>query len=161
MRLVPGLFLFFEKAYYEVKASGLQIRHIWIALNLPYNKSKLYKTLDDWSRDLLIFNFFEKGLWLVSPPHFVNDFSGKMFLILHYIKLPNFIVWLPLLLEILGNICISIVCWPGCEVIKFEINLIFLIKPFWYMNKKSGQKLKYLENEKSFWGEIKNIFHYF
>ena len=29
------------------------------------------------------------------------------------------------------------------------------------MTKKSKQKSKYLENEKSFWGEIKSIFHHF
>ena len=29
------------------------------------------------------------------------------------------------------------------------------------MTKKSRQKLKYLENEENFWGEIKNIFHHF
>ena len=29
------------------------------------------------------------------------------------------------------------------------------------MTKKSRQKVKYLENEKSFWDEIKNIFHLF
>ena len=29
------------------------------------------------------------------------------------------------------------------------------------MNKKSIQKLKYLDNEKSFYDEIKNIFHHF
>ena len=46
------------------------------------------------------------------------------------------------------------------DVIKFEINLIFLTKPFRYMTKKSRQKLKYLENEKSFWGDI-SIFHHF
>ena len=29
------------------------------------------------------------------------------------------------------TICvIAIICWPGCNVIKFEINLIFLIKTF-------------------------------
>ena len=42
------------------------------------------------------------------------------------------------------------VCYPGCDVIKFELNLIFLIKPFRYMRKKSKQKLKYRGNEKSF-----------
>ena len=68
---------------------------------------------------------------------------------LHSNNWPNFIVWLLLLLEILSNIFITIVCQPGCDVIKFEINLIFLIK------------LKYLENEKSFWREIKNIFYHF
>ena len=33
---------------------------------------------------------------------------------------------------------------------KFEINLIFLIKSFFYMTRESQQKFKYLENEKSF-----------
>ena len=32
---------------------------------------------------MLNFNFSEKGLGLVSPPHFVYDFSIKMFLIVH------------------------------------------------------------------------------
>ena len=36
-----------------------------------------------------------------------------------------------------------------------------LIKLFWYMSKKSRQKLKYLENKKNFWGEMKSIFHNF
>ena len=43
----------------------------------------------------------------------------------------------------------------------FEINLIFLIKPLSYMTKKSRQKFKYLETEKSFKGEIKSIFIFF
>ena len=57
--------------------------------------------------------------------------------------------------------CITIVYSPDCDVTKFAINLIFLIKPFCYMRKKSRQKLKYLENEKNFSGEIKRIFHHF
>ena len=44
---------------------------------------------------------------------------------------------------------------------KLEINLIFLIKPLRYVTKKWRPKLKYLENEKSFWGEIKSISHHF
>ena len=32
----------------------------------------------------------------------------------------------------------------------FEINLVFLIEPIFYMTKKSWQKHKYLDNEKSF-----------
>ena len=109
----------------------------------------LYKTLDYWSRDILIFYFLEKDLGIVSPPYFVYDFSTKVFLMLYSINWPN-CVWLRLLLEILGNMCIAIACLPGCDVMNFEINLIFLIKPFLYMTKKSTQKLKYLENEKSF-----------
>ena len=41
-------------------------------------------------------------------------------------------------------------CFSGCDVINFEYNLTFLIKLFFYMNKKSRQKFEYLENEKSF-----------
>ena len=48
----------------------------------------------------------------------------------------------------MGNMCIAINCFPGCDVINFEINPIFLAKPFFY--KKSRQKFKYLENEKNF-----------
>ena len=59
---------------------------------------------------MLNFNFPQKGQGLVSPLHFVNDFSRKMFLLLYSINRPNFIVWLPLLLEILGNMCVTIVC---------------------------------------------------
>ena len=99
---------------------------------------------------MLNFDFLEKGLEIVSPPHSVYDFSRKMFLMLYSINCPKFIVWLPLLLEILGNMCISIVSFPGCDVICFVNNLIFLIKPFFYMTKKSRQKFKYLENEKGF-----------
>ena len=55
------------------------------------------------------FNCSEKCLGLVSPAYFVYHFSRKMFLKFHYIEWPNFIVWLPLLLQILGNMCITIV----------------------------------------------------
>ena len=57
-----------------------------MALSLAYNKNKLYKTLDYWSRDMLNFNFSEKGLELVSPSYFVYDFSRKMFLMLHSVN---------------------------------------------------------------------------
>ena len=42
---------------------------------------------------------------------------------------------------------------------KFEIDIFnqTVLKH----DQKSRQKLKYLENEKSFWGEIKSIFHHF
>ena len=133
---------------------------IWY-LNVGYKKNNLPKTLYYASRDMLNFEFLEKSLGKASPQHFVYGFQRKIFLMLYSIKWPGFIVWLPLLLEILGNMWIAIVCLPCCDVINFKINLIFLIKPFLYMTKKSRQKLKYLENEKSFWGEIKSIFHYF
>ena len=68
---------------------------------------------------------------------------------LYSINWPNLIVWMPLLLEILDNMCIAIVSFPGRDAINFETNLIYLIKPFFYMTKNSRQKFKYLENEKN------------
>ena len=56
---------------------------------------------------------------------------------------------------------IAIVCYPGSDVIEFEINIVFLIESLFLHGKKSLQKLKYLENKKSFEGEIKSIFHQF
>ena len=52
--------------------------------------------------------------------------------------------------EILDIIRTAVICLPDCDVINFEINLIFRIKSFFYKTKKSRQKSKYLENEKSF-----------
>ena len=110
---------------------------------------------------MLNFDFLEKGLGIVAPPYFVNNFSRKMFLMLYSINWPNVIVWWPLLFEILDNMRIAIVCFPGCDVLNFEINPIFLIKPFYYLTKMLRQKFKYLENKKSFWGEIKSIYYHF
>ena len=161
--LFLDLFLIFQKSliWGGSKWTAAYFQYISIALNLSYSENKLYKLLHYWSRDMLNFHFSEKRLGLVSPPHFVYNFSRKMFLMLYSINWPHFIVWLPLRLEILGNMCIKIICEPGCDVIKFEINLIFLIKPFCYIAKKSRRKLKYLGNKKSSWGEIKSIFHHF
>ena len=62
---------------------------------------------------------------------------------LYSINGSNFI--LSLLLEILGKMmCVAIVCFTGFDVINFEINLIFPIKSFFYMAKKSRRKFKYL-----------------
>ena len=93
------------------------------------------------------FDFLEKGLGIVFQHILCIDLLRKMFLILHLINWPNFIVWLPELLEILDNMYIAVVCFPGCDLINLEINLIFLIKPFLFMTKKSRQKFKYIENE--------------
>ena len=79
------------------------------------------------------FDFLEKGLIkVVSPPHFMYNFSRKMFLISHVILTDQ------------------IFCFLGCDVINFELNLIFLIKPFLYLTKNSKRKFNYLETEKSF-----------
>ena len=109
---------------------------ISIALIFACNRSKLFKILHYCSRDMLNFDFLDKGLRIVSPAHFVYDFSTKMFLMLYSMNYPNFIAWLPLLLEILSNMCIAIVCYPDCDVMDFEINLIFLFELFFLHDQK-------------------------
>ena len=69
------------------------------------------------------FDFLEKGLGVIPLPHFV-------FLVLYSINWTKIIVWLSLLFN-------------------FEIDFMYLIKPFFYMTKKLRQKSKYLEKEKS------------
>ena len=68
------LFLFPKKAFYEVKTSGLQLRFKIIALYLVFRENKVYETLYYESRDMLDFDFLEKGLGIVSLPHFKNNF---------------------------------------------------------------------------------------
>ena len=51
----------------------------WLIL---YKTFILYKTLDCSSRDILNFNFLEKGQEIVSPTNFMYEFSNKMFLML-------------------------------------------------------------------------------
>ena len=63
-------------------------------------------------------------------------FLDKGLLMLHSINRTNFIGWLALLLEILGNMCIAIVYYPGYDVMDFEINLIFLIETFFLYDQK-------------------------
>ena len=97
----------------------------------------------------------------MSPPYFVFDFSRKMFVMLYSINWPHLIVWLLLLLEILDNMWITIVCFPGCGDINFESNLILPNKSFFWNIKKSIQKFKHLEKEKRFQRQIKSIFYLF
>ena len=47
-------------------------------------------------------------------------------------------------------ICLLQFSFPGCDIINFENNLIFVIKSFLYKTKKSRQKFKHFENKESF-----------
>ena len=82
---------------------------------------------------------WEQTVWNFSLS--ICDFSRKH---------SSLYILLSLLLEISGNICIVIVCFPVFDVTNFQSYLSFIIKLFSYMAKKSEQKCKYLENEKSF-----------
>ena len=83
--------------------------------------------------------------------HFLHDFWRRRILTLHSSNRPNFIVWLPLILRILGNMCIVIVCFSNWNS---EINFSFLIKPFFYMIKKTRDKsLNNIRTKESFYDE--------
>ena len=86
--------------------------------------------------------FSKRGLVLVSLPHFLHKFWRKIFILLYSMNWPNFIAWLPLLCEILGNMCIAIVCKPGSDVMNFEVNLIFLKKPLFLHDQKVMTKMQ-------------------
>ena len=88
---------------------------------------------------MLNFDFLEKAL-KIFPHHILHMiFQEKCFscdiLLTDQISLSQ-----------LGNMCIAVVYFPGCDVKNFEISLI---KPFFYMTKKSRQNFEYLENKSS------------
>ena len=68
----------------------------------------------------------KRGLELVLLPLFPHYFWTKIYLTLYFINWPNFIAWLPLLLEIMGKTFIAVICCPGCDAINFQINITFL-----------------------------------
>ena len=72
--------------------------------------------------------------------------------VLHSINWPNLVVWLTLLLEILGNSRLVIIFF---SVLK--LTLAFLSSHFPAWPTKSGQKLNYLQSEKSFQDEMKRV----
>ena len=78
------LFIFL-KSFLSPKSkwSAAWLGYIPIFLNFAYNKNKLQKTLDNWSRDMLNLDHLEKYLGIVSPPNFLYDFSRKIFLMLY------------------------------------------------------------------------------
>ena len=95
---------------------------------------------------------------LVSLPHFPHNFWRKIFFLLCSINWPNFIVWLTLLCEILGNMCIAIVCKPGCDAMNFEVHLIFLTLFFLHDQKVLTKTLNILRTKRAFKVKSKAIF---
>ena len=63
---------------------------------------------------MLSFDFLEEELGIVSPSYFVWFLKKNVSHVIF--QKPNFIVWLPLVLQILGNMCTAIVCLPDCDI---------------------------------------------
>ena len=59
-------------------------------------------------------------------------------------------MWLSFLPEKLGNMCIAIIFFPGCDVINFEISFIFLMKLLIFMTKNQDKSLNSLRTKKAF-----------
>ena len=78
---------------------------------------------------LIILFLKKRGLELLSLLYFLHDFWREIFLLIYSINWPSFNFQLPLLCEILGNMCI--VC-----VMNFEIYLFFLFKSFYHCEQK-------------------------
>ena len=72
----------------------------------------------------------------------------RLFFKLYSISLSNFIVLLAKLLEILGNMCITIACFPGCDIINFEMKFFFLIKLLFTWPKNQDKKLDILRTQR-------------
>ena len=102
---------------------------------------------------MLNFIFLEQDLGVVFSPHFVHDFSRKRFssynLLSDQISLPD-------CLYLLRHWAIQV-----CDIINFVVNLIFLIKLFFYLTKTLSQKFHYLEKEKELLKINKNNFSSF
>ena len=67
-------FCFFKKTFKlgKSKWSAVYFYYTSLGLNLSYNKNKLYKTLDYWSRNMLNFDILEKSLGLISPSRMIS-----------------------------------------------------------------------------------------
>ena len=96
------------------------------------------------------------GTWFSTT--FCVRFFTEVISHFKFYQLIKFHFLLPLLFEILDNIFIAIICCPVFNVINFEIDLSFHIRPFFYITKTSGQKCKYLKIQKSCKRQIRNIF---
>ena len=51
--------------------------------------------------------------------------------------------------------CIAIVRKPGCDVMNFEVNLIFVIKPFSLHDQKAKERERERENKLPKW--LRNV----
>ena len=126
------------------------------SLFLLYVQVEVYQSilkLKCWPLSLTLYKAFwkiRKGQELFSLPHCLNDFWRKICLMLYSLNWLNFIIWLPLLLEILGKMCVVIICLPVRWRHKF-LNWTWLsYQGVFLHDQKARQKLKYLKNNKSF-----------
>ena len=138
----------------EVKASGLQLsfnifRQPSTQDSIETNCVKL-QTIDP---EICSFLIFQKRVWDQFLHHilcmnFQEKYSSCYILLTDEILLSDCLYF-----SKYWVVCVLQWSYYNClltRLTKFDINLTFPIKVFCYMTEKSRQKIKYLENEKSF-----------
>ena len=143
-RLVRDLFLFFKIALYEVKANGLQpnFNHFPQSSTCQTIKTKYMKfdNIDPEICSILIFKkrACEQFLYHILCMIIQEKYFSCYALLTDQISLPDCLYclryWYICVLQLFINQVVTSQ--------SFEVNLIFLIKPFSYMTKKSRQKFK-------------------
>ena len=100
---------------------------------------KFIKGIDDLlSSDIKPFYRAKRVLELAFMPYFLHDFWRKIFMTLFFIS--PFVPNAPFLYSLK----------TPKNVKNFKINLSFVIKPFFYITKTSGQKNKYSKRNRGF-----------
>ena len=93
---------------------------------------------------------------------FCMIFKEKYFsieiLLTDWISLPGCLYFFRYCVICVLQLFIVIIYVPGCDVINFEINQNFLIKPFFYITKNSGQKYRYFCTNQLTWKRSKYPF---
>ena len=102
---------------------------------LLYAQVEVYQNISKlsyWPFAFILYTEYKKTWTGTSLPtsYFTCSLKENVFLMLYFVIWPNFIVWLLLLLELLGNMCTVNICFTVCDIIKFEINHSFLNKSF-------------------------------
>ena len=107
---IPRSFSKKSKLVIKISVSKVKfIQFIFIVYQVEYYRNILklsYRPLSFTS--CKAFKKTKRGLELISLPLFLYVFWRKIFILLYSIAWPNFIIWLVLLREILGNMCIVI-----------------------------------------------------
>ena len=73
---------------------------------------------------------------------FEEKYFSRYILLTDWVSLPGCLYFLRY-----WAMCIVFICCTVCDIMNFEINLDLLIKPFFYITKKSRQKCKYPKNK--------------
>ena len=149
--------LFRKSAYFRINKLKFYSAYFHCMLKGDRNVLKLSCRSLNWHKAFLKYN---KRSRTSLPVYFCAWFLNKHILWLNSINWQNIIVRLFISWDIGQRVYYNCIL-TRLRQPNFEINLIFVIKLFFYMTRKWRQNLKYLENEKSFYGELKSIFHHF